>query len=163
MVELEIRAAGADDFDGIWPIFSAVVAAGDTLAYDPGTTQDQARALWMNAVQETFVVTAGGRVAGTYFIRTNAPALGAHVANAGYMVAPEMRGHGLARAMCLHSLDVARARGYLAMQFNFVVSTNATAIAVWAGCGFRTVGRVPKAFRHREHGLVDVLVMHRRL
>jgi L-amino acid N-acyltransferase YncA len=163
MVELEIRAAHADDFAGIWPIFSAVVAGGDSYAYDPGTTEEQARALWMDGAQETFVVTAAGRVAGTYILRPNAPGLGAHVANAGYMVAPDMRRRGIARAMCLHSLDTARARGFLAMQFNFVVSSNAPAIAVWARCGFRTVGRLPKAFCHRELGLVDVLVMYRAL
>jgi hypothetical protein len=60
-----------------------------------------------------------------------------------------------------HALREASQAGFVAMQFNFVVSTNAAAVALWRKLGFAVVGTVPKAFRHREHGLVDVYVMHR--
>jgi L-amino acid N-acyltransferase YncA len=46
------------------------------------------------------------------------------------------------------------------MQFNFVVSTNATAVRLWQKCGFAIVGTLPKAFAHKEKGLVDVYVMY---
>jgi ribosomal protein S18 acetylase RimI-like enzyme len=46
-----------------------------------------------------------------------------------------------------------------AMQFNFVVATNTRAIDTWARAGFRTVGRLPGAFRHPKEGFVDALVM----
>ena len=49
------------------------------------------------------------------------------------------------------------------MQFNAVVSTNVRAIALWQRLGFRIVGTVPKAFRHRELGDVDIHIMHRAL
>ncbi|MGB8181510.1 MAG: GNAT family N-acetyltransferase, partial [Stellaceae bacterium] len=70
---------------------------------------------------------------------------------------------GVARAMCVHSLDAARARGFCAMQFNFVVATNERAIELWERCGFAMVGRLPNAFRHPRLGLVDALVMYRAL
>ena len=47
------------------------------------------------------------------------------------------------------------------MQFNFVVSTNTRAVALWEKMGFQVVGTLPKAFRHLTLGLVDVFVMHR--
>jgi ribosomal protein S18 acetylase RimI-like enzyme len=47
------------------------------------------------------------------------------------------------------------------MQFNFVVSTNDRAIRLWKSFGFETVGRLPKAFAHPLHGLIDALVMYR--
>ena len=47
------------------------------------------------------------------------------------------------------------------MQFNFVMSTNVAAVRAWEKCGFAVVGRVPGAFRHRELGFVDALIMHR--
>jgi GNAT superfamily N-acetyltransferase len=109
----------------------------------------------------TFVAELAGKTAGTYILKPNQPGLGSHVANAGYMVAPAFRGRGLAGVMCRHSLELARTLGFLAMQFNFVVSTNATAIALWERHGFVTVGRLPKAFRHATLGEVDALVMHR--
>jgi L-amino acid N-acyltransferase YncA len=159
--EIAIRPAGPDDFAAIWPIFRAVVAAGDTYAYDPATTPDEARRIWMESPARPFVAELDGRVAGTYVLKSNQPGLGSHVANAGYMVGPSFRGRGVANAMCLHSLEVARALGFRAMQFNFVVSTNASAVALWERCGFTTAGRIPKAFRHATLGEVDALIMHR--
>jgi DNA polymerase-3 subunit epsilon len=60
-----------------------------------------------------------------------------------------------------HSLDAARARGFRAMQYNFVVSTNDGAVRLWQALGFAIVGTVPGAFRHPQHGDVDAYVMHR--
>ena len=163
MDPVRIREASDADYDAIWPIFRAVVAAGDTYAYDPATTYGEARALWMPPGRRTFVALLGERVAGTYVLRANAPGLGDHVANAGYMTDPGARGLGIAAAMCAHSLDMARADGFLAMQFNFVVATNAAAIALWKRMGFAIVGTLPQAFRHRELGFIDVHVMFRLL
>ncbi len=65
--------------------------------------------------------------------------------------------------MCAHSLEIARARGFRAMQFNLVVSTNERAIRLWERCGFAVVGRLPGAFAHPRLGFVDALVMYRTL
>jgi GNAT superfamily N-acetyltransferase len=119
--------------------------------------------LWFDSPAACFVAEVGGQFAGTYFVRPNQPGRGNHVANAGYMVAPEFRGRGLARAMCEHSIAAARRLGFVAMQFNFVVATNAAAVKVWEACGFAVVGRLPDAFRHCELGPVDALVMFRAL
>jgi ribosomal protein S18 acetylase RimI-like enzyme len=88
---------------------------------------------------------------------------GSHVANCGYVTAPWATGRGVARAMCAHSLDRARERGFRAMQFNFVVSTNQRAVALWQSLGFEIIGRLPGAFQHPTAGFVDALVMYRSL
>jgi ribosomal protein S18 acetylase RimI-like enzyme len=85
------------------------------------------------------------------------------VANCGYVVAPDAFGHGVARAMCAHSLDQARARGFTAMQFNFVIASNERAVRLWQHLGFAIVGRLPSAFQHPRLGLVDAYVMMRSL
>lgn len=158
---LEIRRAGDHDFDGIWEIFHAVVAKGDTYLYDPDTTKEEARKIWMAPGIFTYVALLDGEVVGTYILKANQPGLGSHVANCGYMVHPERSGCGIGRALCQHSLEEAPRKGFLAIQFNAVVSTNAPAVALWQKMGFAIVGTVPKAFRHRERGLVDLFVMHR--
>jgi GNAT superfamily N-acetyltransferase len=104
-----------------------------------------------------------GQVLGTYYLKANQPGLGAHVCNAGYVVAPVAQGQGVAAAMCEHSQEQARALGFLAMQFNLVVSTNERAVRLWNHLGFATVGRLPGAFRHARLGLVDALVMFKTL
>jgi L-amino acid N-acyltransferase YncA len=157
-----IRLARDGDFDGIWEIFHAVVAQGDTYTYDPGTTKEEARAIWMAPGSIfTYVALQDGEVVGTYTLKANQPGLGSHVANCGYMVHPAHSGRGLGRRLCEHSLEQARQEGFLAMQFNAVVSTNERAVALWKKVGFAIVGTVPKAFQHRKLGLVDLYVMHR--
>ena len=65
--------------------------------------------------------------------------------------------------MCLHSIKHARRLGYRAMQFNFVVSSNERAVALWQSLGFEIVGRLPQAFHHPSLGYIDALVMFRPL
>ena len=158
---LTIRRALDGDWDSIWEIFHAVVRTGDTYSYDPATSKEEGRALWMTPAGWTYVACLGEQIVGTYLLKPNQPGLGSHVANAGYMVQPGESGRGVGRAMCEHSLEEARRIGFLAMQFNFVVSTNTRAVALWQRLGFRIVGTLPKAFRHQELGLVDAHVMHR--
>jgi len=98
-----------------------------------------------------------------YKIVANQRGLGSHVANASFMVDPSCSGRGIGRQMGEHCLEEARRLGYLAMQFNFVVSTNGAAVALWQKLGFAIVGTVPKAFRHSTLGYVDTYVMYRSL
>lgn len=158
-----IRSATSADWPHVWELFQRVVVAGDVFAYDEATTEEVARELWFDPPAACFVAEIEGQFAGTYYVRPNQPGRGSHVANAGYMVHSAFRGRGLAVTMCEHSLDAARRLGFTAMQFNFVVSTNAAAVRAWERCGFAVAGRLPDAYRHKELGTVDALVMFRAL
>ncbi|QEL57934.1 GNAT family N-acetyltransferase [Chromobacterium paludis] len=149
------------DFAAFWPIFRDIAAARETYAFDPEMDEASARRLWCEAPLETWLAEEDGAVLGSYYLKPNAAGPGGHVANCGYMVAPAARGKGVARAMCEHSQARARARGFLALQFNSVVSTNEAAVALWQKLGFDVVGRLPRAYRHARHGLVDCLVMYK--
>ena len=160
---VEIREIAAQEFGLLWPIFHEVVAAGDTYSYAPDITLEEARRLWTSAGTRCFIALSDGACVGGYMLRANQPGLGDHVANAGYMVSPQARGRGIAGKLCEHSLEQARRAGFRAMQFNYVVSTNAVAVKLWQKHGFAIVGRIPNAFRHARLGLVDVFVMFREL
>jgi ribosomal protein S18 acetylase RimI-like enzyme len=136
-----------------------VIRAGETYAIDPQIDETAARALWLEAPKACFVAERAGEILGTYYIKTNQAGGGAHVCNCGYMVSETARGQGIARAMCEHSQAEALGLGYLAMQFNLVVSTNTGAIRLWERLGFETVGVLPRAFRHPSAGFVDARVM----
>lgn len=161
--ELSLRPATPADADAVWAILEPTIRAGETYALPRDLARDEAVAYWLGADRETFVAEAGGEILGTYYLRANQPGGGAHVANCGFMTAPAAAGRGVARAMCAHALDRARVRGFRAMQFNFVVSTNERAVRLWQGLGFEVVGRLPGAFDHPVHGAVDALVMFQRL
>lgn len=160
---MTIRAATEADRAAIWKILEPMIRRGDTYTLPSNINEDEALAYWFAPAHEVFVYENDGDLLGTYFLRANQQGAGAHVANCGYVTAEAAQGRGIARAMCEHSMALAKERGFLAMQFNFVVSTNVLAIKLWQSLGFETVGRLPNAFRHPEKGLVDALVMYRPL
>jgi GNAT superfamily N-acetyltransferase len=159
----QIRQATAADSDAIWDIFRSVVVSGDTYAFDPGISRDEALAYWLHPSNWRYVAEREGDIVGTYVLKANQPGLGSHVANAAFMVSPRAQGFGVGRAMGEHSLSEARRLGFLAMQFNFVVSTNEIAVRLWQQLGFTIVGTLPGVFRHSQKGFVDAYVMFRSL
>jgi len=156
-----IRPAVPADHAAIWAILEPVIRAGETYALDRAMRREDALAFWL--ANEAFVAEEDGSVVGTYYLRRNQAGGGGHVCNSGYMVSAEASGRGVARAMAAHSFEHARARGYRAMQFNFVVSTNERGVRLWQSLGFAVIGRVPGGFDHPVHGFVDSLIMYREL
>lgn len=138
--------------------------AGETYVFSTDITEGEAHKVWVEVPQATYVaVDECGAVLGTYYIKPNQPALGAHVCNCGHIVSEKVRGKGVASAMCAHSQREAVALGFRSMQFNLVVSTNEGAVPLWKENGFRVVGTLPKAFQHARLGYVDALVMFKML
>jgi GNAT superfamily N-acetyltransferase len=160
---LSIRQARNEDSDGIWSILQPVFRAGETYALPRDIGRDEALAYWRGKDAEVFVAEEAEHLLGTYSLRPNRAGGGSHVANCGYITAPGVEGKGIGRALLEHSLSRARERGFRAMQFNFVVSTNQRAVKTWQGSGFEIVGRLPGAFLHPTLGYVDALVMYRQL
>jgi ribosomal protein S18 acetylase RimI-like enzyme len=164
LAAMNIRLATERDRDAIWNIFREVVATGDTYALDPNISREDALAYWFAPDTHTYLAEQPAiGIAGTYILRPNQSGGGSHVANAGFMVSGRARGQGVGRAMAEHCLSEARQLGFRAMQFNYVISTNTTAIHLWQELGFEIVGKLPDAFRHPEKGYVDVYVMYRSL
>ncbi len=158
-----LRLATDADADAIWTLLQPVFRSGETYAVPRDISKADALKMWCDAPAATFVAEAGGQVLGTYYIKTNAAGGGAHVCNCGYVTAEAARGRGVARAMCEASQIEAAKLGYRAMQFNLVLASNASAVALWHKLGFKTVGMLPHAFDHPRDGLVDAHVMFKPL
>jgi len=158
-----IRPATSDDHDAIWTILEPVYRAGETYCIPTDITRDEALADWFATPFTAFVAEVDGRVLGASHVGRNRPGPASHVANASFATHPEARGKGIARALVTHAMDWATSQGFRAMQFNFVVSTNADAVHSWQKAGFQIVGRLPGAFLHPREGYVDALVMYQDL
>jgi ribosomal protein S18 acetylase RimI-like enzyme len=158
-----IRPALAADADGIWQILEPTIVAGEALPLPRDWSRQAALDYWQSPDHEVFVTEQVGALVGSYFLGPNQAGGGDHVATAVFVVSPPATGRGIAQAMCDHALVRAKERGFLAMQFNFVVSSNERPVKLWQRVGFEIVGRLPKAFRHPSLGLVDAFVMHRTL
>jgi ribosomal protein S18 acetylase RimI-like enzyme len=158
---MNIRPAAPNDHTALWTILEPVIRAGETNALPRDMSRSEAIAYWTCPDQQSFVAEDDGRIVGTYYLRANQAGGGAHVANAGYMTAGDVWGKGIARSMCAHSLQIARDRGFRAMQFNLVIASNERAVRLWTSFGFDIVGRLPQAFLHPRLGYTDALVMYR--
>ncbi len=161
---MEIREARASDWEQIQPFFREIVAAGETYAYDPEMTDEQARSIWMvGPPGVTFVAVEGDQIVGSANAYANRPGPGSHVASASFMVDPSQAGRGIGRALGERVLEWARDQGFMAMQFNAVVESNLAAVTLWRSLGFEIVGTVPRAFRLPDGTHVGLHVMYRRL
>ncbi len=156
-----IRPATNGDADAIWTIMDPILRTGETYTLPRDMDKESALAYWLSPEREVFVAEDQGEIVGTYCLQANQKGGGAHVANCGYMTAVSATGRGAGRAMCAHSLDRARERGFRSMQYNFVISTNGRAVRLWQSFGFEIVGRLPDAFQHPTRGYVDAYVMYR--
>lgn len=158
-----IREAAAGDWPRIWPFWHRIVAAGETYAWDPDTSEDAAQALWMNPAKRVFVVEdETGAIVASAYVTPNYAGPAARIANAGFMVDPDRGGRGYGRALAEHVLAAAAADGYRGMVFNAVVETN-PAVRLWTSLGFTILGTVPDAFAHPRHGRVGLHIMYRAL
>jgi L-amino acid N-acyltransferase YncA len=162
-VTLSIRPATLDDTAAIWAILEPTIRAGETYTLDRDMPEVDALAYWFGTDKAVFVAEEDGVILGTYYLRANQAGGGAHVCNCGYMTGAAATGRGVARAMALHSFEQAKACGFRAMQFNFVVASNTRAVGLWQSLGFDIVGRLSGAFAHPARGFVDALVMFRAL
>lgn len=158
-----IRLFQPTDWEPIWSFMEPVFRSGKTYAYPPEISEAEAREIWTRLPLATFVAEEDGTILGTYFIKPNQPGPGSHVCNCGYIVSDQARGRGIASRMCEHSQAEALSRGFLAMQFNLVVSTNESAVRLWKKHGFEIAGTLPGAFRDPEAGFVDAFVMYKTL
>ena len=160
---MQIREAAAEDWPRIWPFWHRIVAAGETYTWDPDTSEEAARALWMNPAKRVYAVEdEDGSVVGSAYVTPNYGGPAADIANAGFMVDPDRAGRGIGRALAEHVLAAAKSGGYRAMVFNAVVETN-PAVQLWTSLGFEILGTVPEAYEHPRYGRVGLHVMYRAL
>ncbi|MES2018289.1 MAG: GNAT family N-acetyltransferase [Pseudomonadota bacterium] len=158
-VTLIFSQADASWRDAMAALFRDVCRGGDALPFTEDTSDASFDAMWLSKGVQSYVALADGEVVGIYKINPNLPGRAAHVGSATYLVRPDRQGQGIGGAMLRESLIQAGAAGFRSMQFNFVVSTNRPAVALYEKHGFQIAGTLPEAFLHRELGYVDAYVM----
>ncbi|GAB3659934.1 hypothetical protein GCM10027596_17950 [Nocardioides korecus] len=154
-----LRPLEERDWPQVHDLVVDVARQGRTYALEVPADVAATRATW---VGELLVVAVDGEtVLGAAKAGPNRPGPGAHVGTASFVVGPQARGRGVGRALGEHVVAWHRARGFRAIQFNAVVSTNLAAVRLWRSLGFEVVGTVPGAFAlPGEEGYADLLVMH---
>jgi GNAT superfamily N-acetyltransferase len=157
------RIATKEDEEALWGILEPMVRGGGTYVFSLDKSKESLLGYWMGADKTTFVVEREKEILGTFYLKANQEGLGDHVCNAGFVVAPEAEGQGMGRWMGEFAQKEAKSRGFLAMQFNFVIKSNQRAVQLWKSLGFTVIGEIPEAYRHPVLGLVPALIFHKKL
>lgn len=157
-LDLTVTDAGPADHDELYAAFAQVVAAGEGYPQPPGPLAvEDFREYWLGNKSAVAVARHDGRLAGSYYLKPNFPGRAAHIANAGYFVVPDLRGHGVGATLVEDSLALARRLGFDALQFNLVFESN-PARRLYERLGFEVIGRIPEAVDGE-----DALIYWRRL
>ena len=154
---LMIRHATEADFDEMYEAYACVVEQGGAFPRKPPADREMFTEAWLDGKAAVAVAHEDGRFAGSYFLQASFPGTVVKIANAGFLVVPELRGRGVGRALAEHSFEQARRLGFEAMMFNLVFERNPSR-RLWERLGFEAIGRIPEA-----GGDQDAIVYWRRL
>ncbi len=158
-----IREATSNDLHAVWNLWKEIQKQEVFFAYQANYPRQQIEDSWINLNNHIYVYDFKGQVQGAYLMKPNQPGHGKHIVNAAYLVDNKVRGKGIGRILCKHSLEVATKLGYRGMQFNLVVSTNVGAISIWKSFGFKIIGTIPGGFHHVEKGYIDAYIFFKDL
>lgn len=143
-------------------ILQNIQSEGSSYFFENMTDQELSE-YWFKKNFKCFVFEVDGKVGGSYIIGCNADGRFSHIANASYIVSKSFQGLGIGKKMGEHSIMIAKSMGFLAMQFNQVVSTNVPAVNLWKSLGFEIIGIVPNGFRNKNLDFVDQFIMYKKL
>lgn len=151
------------DHDALYEIFREVVETGTQFPYE-SSSQEEFQLRFFEPKTRIYVCrTAQDEVVGGFYLKANYPGRSSHIANAAYMIHSSHRGKGLGRLMCQASLELAQELGFLAMQYNMVLSQNTLAVNLYIKLGFTIRGTIPNAVRNPDNSFQDGYVMHKSL
>lgn len=158
------RLLAAEDFVLVAPMLRAAVADETWLTPFADAPDAEVQAYWFGGLENEFwALEEDGVIVGGFYQRCNQGGLGRHIANGGYVVAPEAKGRGFGRVLAERSIERARERGFRGMQFNFVVATNAVAVHLWKEFGFETIGTIPAAYHYKRQRYDNAYIMFKDL
>jgi GNAT superfamily N-acetyltransferase len=154
---LDLGPLEASEIEDLFMLFSQVVATGEGYPHSPPLTREGFDGTWVKPVSivvgARFVEGPGDLsdvgLVGAYYLKPNFLGKAAHIANAGYLVAPEARRQGVGRALVEDSIWRAPLVGFDAIQFNLVFASN-PARSLYEELGWREIGRIPEAVERED-------------
>ena len=153
---MQIRTIEDKDWPAVWAIYQETVTAGESYAYDPAWTAEQARNVWLESPPgPTVVAVDGSRLLGTAKMGPNRPGRGAYVATASFMVASEARGRGVGRALGQGPNAASSARGTSASPRMSAATARVRGPA--AGAPVATIRAAPAARRPGQNPLITAV------
>jgi DNA-binding MarR family transcriptional regulator/L-amino acid N-acyltransferase YncA len=152
-----------EDENSLYDIFRNVVDSGAEFPYESNSIQEFYRQFFAPESEVYVCRSLNGEIVGCFYIRPNFSGRCNHIANAAYMVKNSHRGKGIGTLLLRASLEIAKNRGFQAMQFNMVLSENVIAVKLYDKLGFKRIGTIPQAIRNPDGSYQDGFILFRTL
>ncbi len=164
---VQLVLADERDVEPLRLLYRVIVDEGNSYPHDRLPDQDDFMDYWFRG-KSTVAAYVPDRdnaacMAGAFYLKPNWPGRAGHVANAGFIVAPDWRNKGLGWLLGTAMLAHAKRLGYRSVIFNLVFSENVAARRLWNKLGFKELGVIPGAVRKNDGTYQDAVIMFRSL
>jgi L-amino acid N-acyltransferase YncA len=164
---VRLALAELKDFEPLRRLYEVIVNEGTSFPHEQMPPEEHFQAYWFGGCATVLALmlnqSGASELAGAYYVKANWPGRASHVANAGFIVAPEWRRKGLGRLIGETMLNHARTLGFRSVIFNLVFVENGAARRLWEQLDFRVLGTIPQAARKNDGTYQDALIMFRSL
>ena len=164
---VQLALAGQQDIEPLRTLYRIIVEEGTSYPHDRFPDQDEFIDYWFRG-KSTVVAYVPDRarardMIGAFYLKPNWPGRAKHVANAGFIVAPDWRNKGLGWLLGETMLAYAKQLGFRSVIFNLVFSENVAARHLWEKLGFKALSVIPGAVRKDDGTYQDAMIMFRSL
>ena len=163
---IQLVLADRPDHEPLRRLYRVIVEEGASYPHDRLPDLEEFEEYWFRG-KSTVVAycrdTKEAGMIGAFYLKPNWPGRARHVANAGFVVAPEWRNRGLGWLLGALMVDYARDLGDQSVIFNLVFSENIAARYLWKKLGFVELGIIPNAVRKNDGAYQNGIIMFRSL
>ncbi len=164
---VQLVLADERDVEPLRRLYRVIVEEGTSYPHDRFPEQDDFMEYWFRgkSTVAAYVPDRAGAagMVGAFYLKPNWPGRAGHMANAGFIVAPDWRNKGLGWLLGTTMLAHAKQLGYRGVIFNLVFSENVVARRLWDKLGFKELGAIPGAVRKNDGTYQDATIMFRSL
>jgi L-amino acid N-acyltransferase YncA len=163
--QIQLVLADRRDREPLRRLYGIIVQEGTSYPHDRLPEPDDFEEYWFHGMTTvaTYLPNQRDDVLGAFYLKPNWPGRARHVANAGFIVAPEWRDKGLGWLLGAAMLDHARDLGYRSVLFNLVFSENRAARHLWRKLGFIELAVIPEAVKKNDGTYQDAILMFQSL
>ena len=164
---IQLILADHRDNEPLRRLFEIIIEEGASYPHDRPPDEDDFLEYWFKG-KSTIVAYPqrsphGPDLLGAFYLKPNWPGRARHVANAGFMVAPQWRNKGLGWLLGAVMLQYATELGYRSVIFNLVFAENQVARRLWRKLGFSELAVLPGAVLKNDRTYRDAIIMWKSL
>lgn len=162
-MSITVREYGENDIKGMISVWNEVVRDGVAFPQTEELDFESGKKFFAEQTCCPVATDENGEILGMYILHPNNVGRCGHICNASYAVRSDMKGKHIGELLVTDCLKKAKELGYKILQFNAVVATNTSALALYKKLGFVQLGVIPGGFLMKDGHYEDIIVHYHTL